>query len=89
MRLTLIALAITMLGISAGHAAECMVSDPSGTPLNIRNAPNGQVMGTLRNGNFVTLIGVQRDSRGRPWAEVLPDGYRQTVWVFREFISCR
>lgn len=92
-RLRLCVALATMTAISAAQAQSgprsCMVSDPTGTPLNIRGAPDGEVLGTLRNGRFVTMIGSARDARGRVWAQVVPEGFRTDVWVFREFISCR
>jgi uncharacterized protein YraI len=85
----LIAASLICASVSAASARQCMVSDPTGTPLNIRNSPNGDVLGTINNGSFVTLIGQRRDSRGRMWAQVLMEGTRYDVWLFREYVSCR
>jgi hypothetical protein len=71
------------------QVSRCMVSDPTGTPLNFRNAPNGDILGTLPNGVFIRVIGQVRDNRGRRWAQVETEGSRESVWVFREFVSCR
>ena len=69
----------------------CKVTDPTGTPLNVRAMPNGRIVGTLRNGVEVYIIKIDYDSKGRPW--VLVGRSRQSQsgafgWVFREFISC-
>jgi uncharacterized protein YraI len=84
-----LAAAALVLSASAASAQSCMVSDPTGTPLNVRASAGGTILGTLRNGSNVTLIDTIDDSRGRRWAEVSAPGYRQSVWVFREFVSCR
>ena len=34
----------------AGDGDRCKVTDPTGTPLNVRDGPNGKVIGTLANG---------------------------------------
>ena len=87
-KLALVAAAF-VLSASAASAQSCMVSDPTGTPLNVRATPGGTILGTLRNGSNVILIDTIDDSRGRRWAEVSARGYGQSVWVFREFVSCR
>ena len=71
--------------------ARCEVTDPTGTPLNVRRSPNGQVIGRLRNGTIVGIQRMGRDNRGRPWAFVvrrLDGSWRRVGWVWREFISC-
>ncbi|GBD55055.1 hypothetical protein myaer87_09820 [Microcystis aeruginosa NIES-87] len=69
----------------------CQVTDPTGTPLNVRDRPNGQVVNALRNGREVYIHETAYDRQGRPW--VLVGGYYKGVyrtwgWVFREFVSC-
>ena len=67
----------------------CTVTDPTGTPLNIRAAPNGRKLGTLPNGLNVSIVRTGPDNKGRPWALIRPwDSGRVEGWVFREFISC-
>jgi hypothetical protein len=85
----LIAAAALAVTLSAASAQQCMVSDPTGTPLNIRETPGGEVIGRLRNGTFVTMVDTVDDRRGRRWAIVRAPGYSGTVSVFREFVSCR
>lgn len=67
----------------------CTVTDPTGTPLNIRNAPGGRVIGTLRNGTEVYIEELRSDEQGRAWAKVSNPNRRSLGWVFREFVSCR
>lgn len=76
-------------GIAPARAEICKVTDPTGTPLNLRAAPNGAVVGTIRNGIDVEILDVSLDSRGRRWTLIRPEGSGPAVgWVFREFLSC-
>ena len=90
-------LAIALLSVAgalalsgAAHAQQrCRVTDPTGTPLNVRTAPYGRVVGTLPNGALVSVIDRSRDSAGKSWVYVADrrDG-APLGWVYREFISC-
>ena len=68
--------------------AECIVADPSPTPLTIRTAPYGRVVSTIRNGIEVNIFDRSSDSHGREWVFVgigdLPLG-----WVYRDFVVCK
>lgn len=90
--LTALTLSIPILFISKAKAETvCQVTDPTGTPLNVRAIPNGQVINALRNGREVYIDEIAYDSQGRPWARVsgyYQNRYRVWGWVFREFISC-
>jgi hypothetical protein len=69
----------------------CQVTDPTGTPLNVRSTPNGPVTDTLKNGREVYIHELSTDAQGRAWAKVggYSEGkYRTWGWVIREFISC-
>lgn len=69
----------------------CQVTDPTGTPLNVRDSPNGNIINSLRNGREVYILEIAYDERNRPWAKIAGyyDGeYRIWGWVLREFISC-
>jgi hypothetical protein len=68
----------------------CRVTDPTGTPLNIRARPNGKIISKVRNGMVVNPQLVASD-RGKPWALVTVKQRshdRIQGWVIREFISC-
>lgn len=56
----------------------CTVSDPTGTPLNVRQSPGGRVIGTLENGTIVG-IGVTDNSVSKEWTRIIQpvEGY---VW---------
>ena len=85
-------LLLSLTTLSAGHAQSvCKVTDPTGTPLNVRDKPNGRIVNALLNGREVTIHEGTYDEQGKPW--VLVGGtyrgdYRVWGWVTREFISC-
>jgi len=56
----------------------CTVADPTGTPLNVRQKPNGKVIGSLKNGTIVAL-GETDGSEGEKWTKIIKplQGY---VW---------
>jgi hypothetical protein len=66
--------AVSMVILTAGGPARgaeiaCTVADPTRTPLNVRDAPNGRVVMTLSNGAKVGQAGA-RDHRGKRWSLV-------------------
>ena len=66
----------------------CMVTDPTGTPLNVRVEPNGAILGALHNGAVVNRMETSADRNGRAWSFVVPVEGGKAGWVFREFVSC-
>jgi hypothetical protein len=90
LNLTLVATAITV-ALPAKAESVCKVTDPTGTPLNVRDQPNGRVINSLRNGREVYIEETTVDSQGRPWVKIsgyYNGTYRVWGWVFREFVSC-
>lgn len=84
---TAIAVTAVLTGAStAAVAAGCLVVDPTGTPLNVRSAPQGPVLSTLRNGAAVTVV-EERVSGGKRWAKVTADG-KALGWVFAAYLDC-
>ena len=85
-------LVVVLTAFCMNHAVaqdRCRVTDPTGSPLNVRAAPNGSVDGTVRNGEMVRIIMTDHDDRGRTWAFIERLRDKQTLgWVYREFISC-
>jgi hypothetical protein len=77
-----------LLGAAPALAGDrCKVTDPTGTPLNVRDI-NMKIIGTIRNGRIVQFLRDGSDPNGKPWAYIgAPDG-RPIGWVYREFISC-
>lgn len=95
-----LAMTVLMTAFSMGiaHAEVCKVTDPTGTPLNVRNNVHGKVLGTLKNNTVVSVSGYDTDRNGRAWAyvhwqgqplkNVKQQGLRHEGWVYREYISC-
>jgi hypothetical protein len=86
--ITAIALLISVNLAAAATGDRCKVTDPTGTPLNVREAPNGKVAGTVKNGALVTILKTE-EQNGKPWAFVADYETKKEIgWVFREFVSC-
>ena len=90
MRPAIVVLILFCIGMADASAqSRCRVTDPTGTPLNVRAAPNGEIDGTIRNGELVRIVLTDKDARGRTWALIERIRDNQALgWVFREFISC-
>lgn len=66
----------------------CAVADPTGTPLNIRTEPNGEIVGSVRNGEKLRVYAV-REANGKLWAEAWRDpGDNAVGWVFDDYLKC-
>ena len=79
----------SLLLTTTAYAQTCKVTDPTGTPLNVRDTVAGKVIGKLSNGKVVYIAEYAYDSKGRPWVlvfDVKTDAY--IGWVYREFVSC-
>jgi hypothetical protein len=81
---SLLCVSVGSIAFAAPAKAEtvCKVADPTGTPLNIRSYPGGNVVGKIRNGKRVRIIEITRDDRGKLWANI------GSGWVVREFLAC-
>jgi hypothetical protein len=88
--LSILALAgFCALAATGAQAADrCKVTDPTGTPLNLRDAPQGNVLGKVPNGRLVRMIETDSDRNGKTWARVGTMDGKPMGWVFREFVSC-
>ena len=71
--------------IATPRAQRCMVTDPTGTPLNVRRF-DGKIIGALHNGEIVRVQRTGADPKGKPWAYVAYQTNGEG-WVYREFIS--
>jgi hypothetical protein len=80
--------------LACGGAPICTVADPTGTPLNIRLAPNGPVLGSAKNGTELAFI-EHREVDGKLWAlvEHFHDGELMAdfegAWVFGTYLDCK
>jgi hypothetical protein len=67
----------------------CHILDPTGTPLNVRTAPNGTILSTVPNGLLVSVIDRASDHAGKRWVYVADTASGRPIgWVFRQFIDC-
>jgi hypothetical protein len=74
----------------APPAGGCRVADPSGTPLNLRDAPDGRITGTLPNGRNVRIVSDGADDPDQPWTRIADAASGQPLgWVFRRYLDCR
>jgi archaellum component FlaG (FlaF/FlaG flagellin family) len=66
-----------------------LVNDPTGTPLNVRDKPNGkQVIGRYQNGAGVRIVQYSKDKK---WVLVSPDSREDKTpkgWVFAANLTC-
>lgn len=66
--------------------ADCVVADPTGTPLNVRVKPEGRVLSALGNGMAVETLD-ERTLGGKRWAKVAANG-AVLGWVFAAYLDC-
>ena len=83
-------LLFAMLAVGAARACGgppvCTVVDPTGTPLNVREGPNGRILSTLNKGAKVEIV-AHRDHDGTRWA--LVGKYAEAWgWVFGAYLDC-
>ena len=90
--LPLVALSTSVIFVGASTEASaqerCLVADPTGTPLNVRVAPNGHIIQTLVNGVLVAIF--RRSSlNGKEWVYVgRPEDRVPIGWVYRDYLNC-
>ena len=83
-------MSVTCIGRWSEASAQerCLVADPTGTPLNLRTAANGPIIGTLKNGTLVTILDGS-SVKGSSWAYVGRYEDRAPLgWVFRAYLNC-
>ena len=65
----------------------CVVTDPTGTTLNVRSEPNGPIMHTLANGFRIKIRRIAV-SNGKAWVYVSDNAGKDIGWVFRPYVTC-
>ena len=88
MKRLLLACCLAVTANGAFAQAVCVVADPTGTPLNVRTAPNGSIVGALYNGTRVSLLNIVADRSGQTWALIAPLGPGKRGYVFRNYLAC-
>lgn len=89
MRKTSLVLALLLLS-NAATACDgppvCTVIDPTGTPLNVRDGPNGKILSTLKKGTKVEFI-EHKEAKGKKWALIAK--YSESWgYVFADYLKC-
>ena len=84
---SVVLLALLAMAPAMAASSRCKVTDPTGTPLNVRDI-HKNIIGTLANGRIVHVLRDGFDDSGKPWAYVATPEGRELGWVYREFISC-
>jgi hypothetical protein len=68
-----------------------LVNDPTGTPLNVRDAPNGKkIIGRYQNGAGVRIVRYSPD-KNKTWVLVAPDSRLDKTpqgWVLTANLTC-
>jgi hypothetical protein len=85
-----VATAVIALGLATESNAAlktCFVADPTGTPLNVRSRPNGNILGALHNDTPVILTELTA-ANGRIWVKVVPNEGK-VGWVFFDYLDCQ
>ena len=69
--------------------SKCKVTDPTGTPLNVRKEPAGKILRTIANNRLVVIRDYDDDEKGQPWVLISDAKTGKRIgWVIREFVSC-
>lgn len=79
-------LSVSFAVLPALAGEECIVDDPTGTPLNVRAAPNGAILTVLYNGTRIEIVEETKLGRKR-WLFVSRQGER-LGWVFGSYVVC-
>lgn len=73
----------------AEETANCVIADPTSTPLNIRTTPNGKIIGTIANGERARILDQTTDRTGDQWVYISDSASQPLGWVFRRYLVCR
>jgi Bacterial SH3 domain len=80
-------IAAFLTGAAGGaFGADCVVADPTGTPLNVRSEPQGRILSALPNGMIVKVLD-ERTLGGKRWAKIAAHG-EVLGWVFAAYLDC-
>lgn len=65
----------------------CTVSDPTGSPMNVRATPRGEILGVLRNGSRVAIDRTAQVN-DRTWVFAETEDGTLTGWVVLNYLRC-
>jgi hypothetical protein len=86
-KLILSAVCLTLSAAPVFAREKCIVTDPTGTPLNIRDL-NMSITSTIGNGESVFIDRYGKDAHGKPWVFILGPNGDQLGWVYRRYLTC-
>lgn len=69
----------------------CKVIDSTGTPLNIRDTPNGKTINQLKKGKEVYVLETAKDQQNQSWVKIAgyhESKYRTWGWAIKKYINC-
>jgi hypothetical protein len=69
-------------------STECVVNNPSGRPMNVRETPNGAKKDSISNHAHVRPVRFASAADGKPWAYVSDVTGREIGWVFFPYLTC-
>jgi uncharacterized protein YgiM (DUF1202 family) len=75
---------VLLVGTTGIADADCIVADPTNTPLNVRSSPSSgaAILGALNNGTSVSIKGRRGD-----WVRIVPEDGK-LGWVYRKYLDC-
>ena len=85
--LAMLGSAVSAQSAYAAGSGQCRVDDPTGTPLNVRSAPNGTILMALANGTRVDVIEEMKIGPKR-WLFIARQGKR-LGWAFGAYVVCK
>jgi hypothetical protein len=66
----------------------CTVADPTGTPLNVRDSPQGNILTTLPNNVRVRAVEARNDYKGSSWSRIVDSAGNSLGWVITRYLDC-
>lgn len=75
--------------VSQTLGRECVVNNPSGRPMNVRDGPRGAITDIVSNGKHVRAVRFASADNGQPWAYISEiNAGREIGWVFFPYLTC-
>jgi Bacterial SH3 domain len=67
----------------------CFVADPTSSPLNVRDRPNGRIVGQVPNNSEVMIKAIKKDRKGKAWAKIIQKNSESSSgYVVLKYLQC-
>jgi hypothetical protein len=67
----------------------CFVADPTDSSLNVRDRPNGRIVGQIPNNSEVVIKAIKKDRRGKAWAKIIQQNSESSSgYVVLKYLQC-